>query len=87
MVEAQARPADVAGPRFNDDRLPEEERRAERDVGLGQDQALGPTGFADERLTGRGVPPVDPGRLDEGQVDRVVDMAHRVGVGEAERNG
>ena len=65
-------------------RLGVEDRGAVGDPGLGQDQALGPPWPA---ATGSPVTSVQywiARRLAVGQVDRVVDVAHRVGVGEAD---
>src|SRR6185369_2053047 len=45
-------------------------------------QALVSVGLALERLAGRRHPPTHPGGFDERQVDRVVHVTHRVGVGE-----
>ena len=63
---------------------PKNDRRAERDLGLGQDQALGPAALALDGSPVTAIHHADPGRLDERQVDGVVDVAHRVGVGEAD---
>ena len=82
MDEGQAGSAEPLGPGLDHDGLAEEHGRAEGDLDLGQDQALGSAGVALERLAGRRHPPSHAGRLHERQVDRVVDVAHRVGVGE-----
>jgi len=83
VLEAEAGATDPMRPRLDGDALSEEDRRAERDRRLGEDQPLDSTRLTLERLAGRSRPPPDPSRLDVGQVRRVVDMAHRVGVGKA----
>ena len=81
MIERERRPTDPNRPALDRHDLAVEGRRPVGDPGLGQDQALGPFGPEPDRLTGHLRPVANPGDLAVGQVDRVVDVAHGVGVG------
>ena len=84
MLERERRAADPGRPGLDGDDLAVEDRRAVGDPGLGQDQALGALRPERDRLAGHVGPVADPGHLAVGQVLRVVDVAHRVGVREAD---
>ena len=84
MLEGERRAADPGRPRLDGDDLAVEGRRAVGDAGLGEDQALGALRPERDRLAGHVGPVPDPGDLAVGQVHGVVDVAHRVGVGEAD---
>src|SRR5919112_962432 len=82
MIEPEARPAEPRRPRLDRHRLAEEHGRAERNFRLGQDQSVGSTRLALERLARGLLPPGDPRALDVREVEGVVDVAHRVRVPE-----
>ena len=67
--------------------LAEAGRAAEGDPDLGRiSDSSAPWATSRERLAGRRLPVVDPGRLAEREEPRVVGVAHRVGVAEPDRD-
>ena len=84
MLQGERRAPDPGGPGLDRHDLPVERLGAVGDPGLGQDQAFGAVGAQRDRLPGDVGPVADSGDLAVGQIDGVVDVAHRVGVGEAD---
>src|SRR4051794_18823929 len=82
MLQHEAGRPDAGRSRLDRHRVGVEDLGAIGDPGLGEDQALGAVMSSGEGLSGDVRPVPDPRHLAVRQVDRVVDVAHRVGVRE-----
>ena len=86
MLERERRPADPGRPGVDRHDLAVERLGAIGDPGLSEDETLGRARPQGERLAGDVGPVPDARDLAVGQVFRVVDVTHRVGVGEPDRD-
>ena len=84
VLQRERRPTDAGRAGLDRDGLAVEDRGPVGDARLGQDQALRALVTGRDRLAGHVGPVPDAGHLAVGQVDRVVDVAHRIGIGEAD---